>query len=118
MREFYLLVIVTLLVGHERLMAQGPTIDCSSNITAQACSPSGTVVNYGDPEINNPDNFWPIVSLDLIEGPPSGSTFPVGTTMVVYRLTYRCEPLYSLALLLLSQHALPPALHCNRKSAT
>jgi autotransporter-associated beta strand protein len=59
-------------------------ITCPSNITVQATSPAGAVVTFavatsgGCPPIN------------VVANPPSGSTFPVGTTTVSANATDSC----------------------------
>ena len=53
-----------------------PTITCPSNKTAQATSPAGAVVSFADPVAS--DNCSATVSCV----PPSGSTFPIGDTVV------------------------------------
>jgi len=62
---------------------QPPTINCPANVTASAapglCS---AVVTYGS--ISATDNCS-APSITLISGLPSGSTFPVGITTIVYR---------------------------------
>ena len=90
MKLLYLSIFLILLDQH-RLAAQQtpPSLICPDNITTVACFSSGAVVSYSTPAIDNPDNY-PIRSLVQIQGPSSGSLFPIGTTTVAYRLTYGC----------------------------
>jgi hypothetical protein len=60
-----------------------PTISCGANINAIATSASGSVVNYAMPTFG--DNCAASISLE--SGLISGSTFPIGTTTVVYKVT-------------------------------
>src|SRR5437773_11278210 len=90
MRKFYLSIVLVLLLSNQHLSAQTrPTLVCSPNITTQACSSGGAVVDYESPAINNPDNF-PIDGVSLIQGAQSGAVFPVGTTTVTYQLSFGC----------------------------
>ncbi len=66
------------------------TITCPSNVTATAqAGQSGAVVNYNTPSANS-DCQVGTVSVTKVAGPPSGSTFTVGTTTVTYRATDGC----------------------------
>src|SRR5262245_44167697 len=56
-----------------------PTTACNSNITANATSPAGAVVTY----VAGASDACGIASFNCV--PPSGSTFPVGTTTVTCR---------------------------------
>src|SRR5260221_375131 len=58
-----------------------PRVSCPSNITVLSSSPSGAVVTY----IAAASDPCGIASFDC--SPPSGSTFPVGTTTVTCRAT-------------------------------
>jgi len=55
---------------------QSPTITCSTGVTATAANGLSTIVNYAPPTAT--DNCQVNVNCS----PPSGSTFPVGTTAV------------------------------------
>jgi hypothetical protein len=55
-----------------------PTITCPANVTVECNSHMGTVVTYTDPAIG--DLCDPGVTVTCV--PPSGSTFPLGTTTV------------------------------------
>lgn len=61
---------------------QGPGITVSPNITVAATSPSGATVTYTAPQ--GSDNC-PGVTTTRIAGPASGSTFPIGTTIVNFQ---------------------------------
>ncbi|MES2332513.1 MAG: HYR domain-containing protein, partial [Bacteroidota bacterium] len=64
---------------------QAPTISgCPSNISATATSAGGTVVTYTAPV--GTDNC-PGSTTTRIAGLASGSTFPIGTTVVTHRVT-------------------------------
>src|SRR6185503_7474092 len=58
-----------------------PQVRCPSNITAQATSPAGAVVTY----IAAASDPCGLSSFSCV--PPSGSTFPCGTTTVICRAT-------------------------------
>jgi hypothetical protein len=60
-----------------------PVITCPDNITANATSANGAVVNYAMPTAT--DNC--AVTFTRTAGPASGATFPIGTTTVTYRAT-------------------------------
>lgn len=60
-----------------------PTISCTNNINVLAANASGNVVNYPMPAYN--DNCSASISLE--SGLASGSTFPIGTTTVTYKVT-------------------------------
>ena len=64
---------------------QAPTITCPANVTAPAAQGLCTaVVTYG--AISASDNCT-APSITLISGLPSGSTFPLGISTIVYRAT-------------------------------
>uniref|UniRef100_UPI0025CCEA14 HYR domain-containing protein n=1 Tax=Sphingomonas sp. TaxID=28214 RepID=UPI0025CCEA14 len=63
---------------------EAPRITCPSNINAIATSAAGAVVNYTEPV--GTDNCSGAVTT-RIAGPASGSTFPIGSTLVTYRVT-------------------------------
>ena len=63
---------------------QPPSISCPANITVAATSPSGAVVNYVAPV--GTDNC-PGAVTTRTAGLASGSTFPIGTTTVTYKVT-------------------------------
>src|SRR6185436_14194992 len=54
-----------------------------ANIVVEATSPAGATVNFFTPVAT--DNFYPAPTLTV--NPPSGSTFPVGTTLVTVTAT-------------------------------
>jgi hypothetical protein len=56
---------------------QGPNVTCPANITAEATSAAGRVVNFTPTAVDNCDGSPVIVS-----SPASGSTFPIGVTVV------------------------------------
>src|SRR5206468_9717651 len=58
------------------------TITCPANITTPATSASGAVVNYPPPTAS--DNCPGVTTAS---NPPSGSTFPIGTTTVTSTAT-------------------------------
>ena len=58
----------------------GEFINCPNDITVDATSSSGAVVVYDMPSIS--PSTCPPVNLTVVEGFPSGSEFPVGTTQV------------------------------------
>jgi hypothetical protein len=61
-----------------------PTIECPADITVPEDAPgAGAVVNYSEPTYD--DNCG--ATLSQIAGLPSGSTFPVGMTMIAFRAT-------------------------------
>ncbi|MES2559229.1 MAG: HYR domain-containing protein [Bacteroidota bacterium] len=60
-----------------------PTISCPSNISILATSAAGATATYATPTAN--DNCSATVT--LTGGLASGSTFPIGTTIVTYRAT-------------------------------
>ena len=60
------------------------SITCPSNITVRATSPAGAVVNY----IVTASGGCPPIT--VIGNPPSGSTFPIGTTTVNCTATDGC----------------------------
>jgi hypothetical protein len=57
--------------------ATPPVVTCPANITAECSSPAGAVVNFMTTATDNCDPN-PVVTCT----PPSGSTFPIGTTTV------------------------------------
>jgi hypothetical protein len=59
-------------------------ITCPSNITVRATSPAGAVVNYAV----TTSGGCPPITLTCV--PPSGTTFPIGTTTVVCTATDAC----------------------------
>ena len=62
------------------------SISCPANITVAATSPSGAVVNYVAPVGTETVRArLPRAQLGLA----SGSTFPIGTTTVTYKVTDR-----------------------------
>ncbi|MFC2110852.1 HYR domain-containing protein [Bacteroidota bacterium] len=63
---------------------ENPTISCPSNINVIATSASGAVVNYSTPV--GLDNC-PSSTTAMIAGLAGGSTFPIGTTTVTYKVT-------------------------------
>jgi hypothetical protein len=64
---------------------QAPSINCPANVTANTASGICTaVVTYG--AISATDNCT-IPSITLVSGLPSGSTFPLGVSTIVYRAT-------------------------------
>jgi fluoride ion exporter CrcB/FEX len=60
------------------------SITCPSNITVRATSPAGAVVNY---TVTTSGGCPPIT---VIGNPPSGSTFPIGVTIVNCTATDAC----------------------------
>src|SRR4029453_11903854 len=60
------------------------TITCPSNMTVTATSPAGAVVFY---TVTTSGGCPPV---SVIANPPSGSTFPVGTTTVTATATDSC----------------------------
>jgi len=64
---------------------QAPTISCpgSQSVGTAATSCSSTAVTYATPTAT--DNCAPVPTVVRIGGPASGSTFPVGTTTVIWR---------------------------------
>ena len=62
---------------------QKPTISCPANIDATATSANGAAVTYAAPV--GTDNC-PGAVTTRIAGPPSGSTFPIGTTTVTHQV--------------------------------
>ena len=65
-----------------------PTITCPANIAVRPTSFAGAVVNYPLPVVS--DNCSGVGDPVRIAGPASGSTFPIGTTIVTYRVTDAC----------------------------
>ena len=63
---------------------ENPTISCPSNISVNAASAAGAVVNYTTPV--GTDNCAGAVTT-RIAGLASGSTFPIGTTTVTHTVT-------------------------------
>lgn len=63
---------------------QPPVINCPVNMNVTATSAAGAVVNYTAPV--GSDNCSGSVTVRTA-GPASGSTFPIGTTTVTYRVT-------------------------------
>ncbi len=63
-----------------------PIIDCSAigDIVTNSCEP----VNYALPTVDDNCN---VAGIELIEGLPSGSIFPAGTTGVTYRAVDECN---------------------------
>ncbi|MGV3593981.1 MAG: HYR domain-containing protein, partial [Sediminibacterium sp.] len=66
------------------LDAQPPVINCPANISVTATSAAGAVVNYTTPV--GTDNCSGATT-ERTAGLASGSTFPIGTTTVTYRVT-------------------------------
>ncbi|PIQ48252.1 MAG: hypothetical protein COW03_11055, partial [Cytophagales bacterium CG12_big_fil_rev_8_21_14_0_65_40_12] len=62
---------------------EDPVVTAPSDITVNAAGPNGTVVNYSTPV--GTDNCS--VTTALTAGLASGSTFPIGTTLVTYTAT-------------------------------
>jgi hypothetical protein len=60
---------------------QGPTMTCPANL--QVCG--GNLVSYGTPSVS--DNCGVEVPSIVISGPPSGSAFAEGTSVIVYQAT-------------------------------
>ncbi|MEH6538425.1 MAG: HYR domain-containing protein, partial [Psychroserpens sp.] len=60
---------------------EAPTISCPTNISLNATSASGAVVNYTEPV--GADNC--AATTTLLSGPASGATFPIGNTVVSYQ---------------------------------
>ncbi len=69
--------VVTLGPAAACLDALPPTIQCPADITNEATSPSGAVVNFS---VTGTDDCDPL--LTIISTPSSGSTFPLGATTV------------------------------------
>lgn len=63
---------------------QPPSITCPSNISVNATSASGAVVSYSTPV--GTDNCTSVTTTRTA-GLSSGSTFPIGTTVVTYKAT-------------------------------
>lgn len=59
-----------------------PVLTLPADITAPATGPTGAVVNYSASATDNVDPALPVACL-----PPSGSTFPVGATIVICSAT-------------------------------
>jgi len=59
-----------------------PTLSLPADITMPATGPSGAVVSYSASATDNVDPTLPVACL-----PPSGSTFPAGTTIVICSAT-------------------------------
>jgi HYR domain len=67
-----------------------PSITASPNITVEATAPGGAVVEYGTAEDNScsaTDIADHNLNLIYSGGPPSGSTFPIGTTHITCTAT-------------------------------
>jgi len=103
---------------------QPPRILCPSNIVVWTCGTNGVVVNYPPPTVFNGSDPSPTVSCL----PPSGSTFPIGTTVVICRVQDDCgnESKCEFAVTV-RRDTTPPLLHCpsnivvcvsNRAAAT
>jgi hypothetical protein len=66
--------------------SQSPlSLTCPSNITVRATSPAGAVVTYAAPVASG---GCPPVTINSV--PPSGSTFPIGSTVVNCSVTDGC----------------------------
>jgi len=63
---------------------EAPSIDCPPDISVFATSAAGAVVNYTAPV--GTDNCSGVTTA-MIAGLASGSTFPIGTTIVTYEVT-------------------------------
>ena len=96
MRKFICLSVLSIcLLGNQISWGQThPSLCCRPDVNAIACDENGTIVFFNSPSIINPENFWPIEDLVQTQGPPSGSWFPIGQTIVTFRLTYKCGFLF------------------------
>ena len=65
-----------------------PTITCPLNKTVSPTTLAGTVVTYTTPVVS--DNCSGVGAPVRTAGLASGSTFPIGTTIVTYRVTDAC----------------------------
>ncbi|KAA3623922.1 MAG: HYR domain-containing protein, partial [Bacteroidetes bacterium] len=63
---------------------EAPTITCPGDISVNATSPAGAVVNYTTPSAS--DNCSGL-TVALTAGLADGATFPIGTTVVTYTAT-------------------------------
>ena len=63
---------------------EDPIYECPADITVNATSATGAVVNYELPTLTSICTMSPS-NLELVVGLPSGSEFPIGTTTVQYR---------------------------------
>ncbi len=87
---------------------QPPVVICPPNINVYATSAAGAMVNYPTPTAS--DNCS-IASINLISGPVSGSTFPIGTTNVTYN-TIDINGNISVCTFTVTVTGLPPVIVC------
>jgi hypothetical protein len=90
----------------------GLQIHCPSNFTHFICSTSNTaVVNFATPPVSNPDCPGnPLV----VCTPPSGSTFALGDTRVICRVTNSCDQVATCFFTITVAHdTAPPVLACS-----
>ena len=66
--------------------ATPPTIECPEDIVVFTCNRNGTQVQYPAPAVNDDTDRSPTVSCT----PPSGSIFPIGSTVVACDATDSC----------------------------
>jgi hypothetical protein len=69
-----------------RVDQEPPRLDCPTNIVAWTCNPDGTIVDYTVTATDDCDTNVTIVCV-----PPSGSNFPIGTTVVMCRALDDCN---------------------------
>jgi hypothetical protein len=90
----YLLLVSLLLTSLTKsVSAQFPVdqIICPGNLVYITCTGASVEVDYTTPYFSNP-SAAPSVKVTRIEGPASGSAFPVGVTRITYEATWLCQP--------------------------
>src|SRR5688572_29106073 len=90
MRKNFLLVILLLSLNSSLLFAQ--SITCPANITIYNTSaPFNQIVSYSTPTATDEILGFPVpVATTLVNGPASGSAFPLGTTTVTWQAEFPC----------------------------
>lgn len=85
---------------------QPPVIICPQDITAEATGPDGAVVTF---EVTATDN---VEVASLVVNPPSGSTFPLGTTTVTATATDTSGNSAACQFAVTVQDTTPPEITC------
>jgi hypothetical protein len=108
------LLLLAVFVAEASAQPQPPglQIHCPSNITRFICSTSSSVVvNFAIPGTTIPD--CPVRS-PVVCVPPSGSTFPLGSTTVSCRVTNSCDQIATCFFTITVAHdTAPPVLACS-----
>ena len=85
-----------------------PTLTCAGDIDVECASHDGTVVDYPAPMLSESCNPPPNPTCE----PPSGSTFPLGTTVVTCSTTASDGSLVSCEFSVTVSDSIPPTIIC------